>query len=48
VSVYDILGKQIINQTINTNKSLDVSNLQNGIYILRLDDLSTSYKFVKE
>lgn len=48
VSVYDILGKQIINQTINSNNALDVTNLQNGIYILRLNDLSTSYKFVKE
>lgn len=48
VSVYDILGKQILNQSINSNQALDVSQLQNGIYILRLNDLNSSYKFVKE
>ncbi|PWK19761.1 T9SS type A sorting domain-containing protein [Xanthomarina spongicola] len=48
VSVYDILGKKIISQSINVNQALDVSKLQNGIYILRLDDLNSSFKFVKE
>ncbi|WP_417881627.1 FG-GAP-like repeat-containing protein [Xanthomarina gelatinilytica] len=48
VSVYDILGKKILSKTVNTNKGLDVSKLQNGIYILKLDQLNTSYKFVKK
>ncbi|TYA59113.1 T9SS type A sorting domain-containing protein [Formosa maritima] len=48
VTVYDILGKQIINQTLNVNDTLDVSKLQNGIYILKLENSDVSYRFVKE
>ena len=34
-NVYDILGKQVINSTVINNK-LDVSNLNTGVYIMRL------------
>ena len=33
--VFDILGKQVINSTVTNNK-LDVSNLNTGVYIIRL------------
>lgn len=36
VTVFDILGKQVISQTINNN-SLSVSNLNAGVYILKLN-----------
>ena len=36
VSVYDILGKQIIQRTI-TNNRLNISNLNTGVYILRAE-----------
>ncbi|MCX7549777.1 T9SS type A sorting domain-containing protein [Xanthomarina sp. F2636L] len=48
VYVYDILGKKVLSQSIGTNKSLDVSKLQNGVYILKLENSDTSYRFVKE
>ncbi|MDO6595489.1 T9SS type A sorting domain-containing protein [Oceanihabitans sp. 2_MG-2023] len=35
VSVFDILGKQVINQTVNNNV-LNVATLTSGIYILKL------------
>lgn len=35
-TVFDILGKQIISSPVTNNK-LDISNLNTGIYILRLD-----------
>lgn len=35
VLVYDVLGKQVKNETITTN-TLDVSNLNTGIYIVKL------------
>ncbi|MFD2822850.1 lamin tail domain-containing protein [Lacinutrix iliipiscaria] len=35
VSVYDILGKQVLNQTI-TNNVLNVSRLNSGVYILKM------------
>ncbi|GGI55894.1 T9SS type A sorting domain-containing protein [Winogradskyella haliclonae] len=44
VTVFDVLGKQIKNETISNNR-LDVSNLKSGIYLLRLtQDGATSTK----
>jgi hypothetical protein len=48
VSVYDILGKKVINASISSTKSLDVSNLKSGIYILKFNEHNTILKFVKE
>jgi len=48
VSVYDILGKKVIEKSLNTNSVLDVSQLHSGIYIIKFDDYNTTYKFVKE
>jgi len=36
VNVFDILGKQVINQTVNNN-TLNVSALNSGVYILKLE-----------
>ncbi len=35
VSVFDVLGKQVINETINNNR-LDVSSLNTGLYIVKI------------
>ena len=44
VTVFDILGKQVKDETISNNR-LDVSNLKSGIYLLRLtQDGATSTK----
>lgn len=48
VSVFDILGKNVLNATLETNKPLDVSKLNSGIYILKFNDYNTNLKFVKE
>ena len=48
VSVFDILGKKIIEKSLNINEALDVSQLHTGIYIIRFDDYNTTFKFVKE
>lgn len=48
VSVYDILGKEIIKASVGSNKPLDVSKLQSGLYIIKFDDYNTTYKFIKE
>ena len=34
--VYDILGKQVINKS--TTNSIDISQLEKGVYILQLSD----------
>jgi len=48
LSVYDLLGKEVINTTLNLSKSLDVSRLNKGIYILAFKDYNTTYKFIKQ
>ena len=48
ISVYDVLGKKVLNSTLQSSKSLDVSKLNNGIYILKFDDYNTNLKFVKQ
>lgn len=48
VSVYDILGKKVIGATLNLNQSLDVSSLNNGLYILKFEDINSTYKFIKQ
>ncbi|WP_055447584.1 T9SS type A sorting domain-containing protein [Lacinutrix mariniflava] len=41
VSVFDILGKQVINTTLNTER-LDVSALKSGVYTVRLSQGNTT------
>lgn len=48
VSVFDILGKEILNTKIDSSLALDVSNLENGTYILKFKNYNTVLKFVKE
>lgn len=51
VEVYDVLGKKIKTQKISQNqKKLNISELRNGIYILRLksEDGSVSKKIIKQ
>mgnify|MGYP001816284941 FL=1 len=47
VSVYDVLGKRIINKTVKYGQSLDVSKLNNGLYIIKFEGYDNTYKFVK-
>jgi len=51
LQIYDVLGKRIIDKEISDiNASLNVSNWNNGIYIVRLTsgDLSETKRFVKQ
>ncbi|QDO94100.1 S8 family serine peptidase [Formosa sediminum] len=36
IKVFDVLGKCILTETLETNESLDVSVLKNGIYLLQI------------
>ena len=47
VGVYDILGKQVLNRTVENNR-LDVSTLTSGIYIMKIsqDNATTTKKLV--
>ncbi|MFD2541655.1 T9SS type A sorting domain-containing protein [Lacinutrix gracilariae] len=48
VSVYNVLGKQVLNATVNQNQALDVSKLNNGVYIIKFNNYNSAYKFVKQ
>lgn len=37
IAVYDLLGKQVLRKLLTTN-TLDVSNISNGVYILRVTE----------
>jgi hypothetical protein len=48
ISIYDLLGKRVMEATKNVNSSLDISTLDSGIYILKLNDFNKTYKFIKQ
>ena len=47
VSIYNVLGKLVLSQTIS--KEIDVNNLQSGIYIIKITDEQKEIvrKFIK-
>lgn len=47
ISVIDMLGKQVIAQTVSVGEALDVSQLSQGIYTIKINNTVTS-KFIKE
>lgn len=48
VSVYDLIGKEVLKETLNPEKPFDVSSLQSGVYLLKLDGYTTNFRFIKE
>ena len=50
VSVYDALGKRVVQRTINKLITLDISGLQSGIYLVKLEgnDKSVVRKLIKQ
>jgi hypothetical protein len=48
VSVYDTIGKRVLNTTIENGNSLNVSSLNSGMYIIKFNDYNTNFKFVKQ
>ncbi|HLS31577.1 MAG TPA: choice-of-anchor J domain-containing protein [Flavobacteriaceae bacterium] len=50
VRIYNILGQEVVNQKLANNKeSIDISNLQSGIYITKIDidGVTKSFKITK-
>ncbi|WP_299122763.1 T9SS type A sorting domain-containing protein [uncultured Winogradskyella sp.] len=46
ISIVDLLGKKVLEKTLYTNEALDVSQLSNGIYTIKINNGFT-YKFIK-
>ena len=38
VKIYNMLGKQVLSKLVKYNENIDVSNLNAGIYILRVEE----------
>jgi hypothetical protein len=48
VSIYDVSGKMIYKKFIgNSQTTIDVKSFSQGIYLIRLDQLQTTIKFIK-
>jgi hypothetical protein len=47
VEIYDILGKKVLYSSIASNRPLDVSHLNVGMYVIKIDNGFIS-KFIKE
>lgn len=48
VTIYDVLGKEILSHTISSNNHIDVSALANGLYTIKINNSNESSKFVKQ
>lgn len=47
IAIIDVLGKNVLTKTLNTNETLDVSSLSNGLYSININGTFAS-KFIKE
>lgn len=49
VRIYDMLGKMILSKQVNSKKSIDLSSLENGIYIasMAINHKMIQHKFIK-
>jgi hypothetical protein len=46
-TVYNILGKKVLNGTISENGKIEINNLQSGLYFVQLNN-TTTLKFIKK
>lgn len=46
--VYNILGGKLLSGTVDSEASINVSILKKGLYFLKLEGSSTTYKFIKQ
>lgn len=47
ISIYDTIGKNILNTTLAIDTPLDVSALENGVYLIKFDGKDKTFKFIK-
>jgi hypothetical protein len=47
LTIFDVVGKEIMHASLEASNSLDVSNLETGMYIIKFNQFESSYKFIK-
>ncbi|WP_040249307.1 T9SS type A sorting domain-containing protein [Psychroserpens mesophilus] len=48
IIVIDVVGKEVLRESVQSTAKLDVSQLQNGLYIIKFEGSDTTYKFIKQ
>ncbi|MCK7590518.1 T9SS type A sorting domain-containing protein [Subsaxibacter sp. CAU 1640] len=48
ISIYDNLGRNVMNTTLTMQQTLDVSHLNNGIYLMKFEGSNSTVKFIKK
>lgn len=50
VSIYDLQGKRLFDETTNSGESIDLSNLQSGVYIVKVlaNETTTTKRIIKK
>jgi len=48
LSVYDVVGKSVLEASIAQDGSLDISKLNSGLYFIKLKNYNSTYKFIKQ
>ncbi len=48
IAILAVTGQEIIKCTVNGSKTLDISNLESGVYFIKDLNSSSIYKFIKE
>ena len=47
IEIYNMLGQQVLTSKISSEKALDVSNLNKGVYVINIPELNLKQQFVK-
>lgn len=48
IVIIDVVGKEVLRESVQSMTKLDVSQLQNGLYIIKFEGSDTTYKFIKQ
>ncbi|WP_431134403.1 T9SS type A sorting domain-containing protein [Psychroserpens mesophilus] len=48
LSIMDVVGKEVLQKSVRSTTKLDVSQLQNGLYIIKFEGSDSTYKFIKQ
>ncbi|WP_456440007.1 T9SS type A sorting domain-containing protein [Psychroserpens sp.] len=48
LSILDAVGREVMQVSLKSTTSIDVSQLQAGIYLIKFEGVNTTYKFIKK
>ena len=48
ITIYNMLGHEILQATVNNNTSIDIAHLASGVYIITFDDFGYTERIIKQ